>query len=98
MQTKMQVARGGEYTHEIRDADGEWIWMGDETSMGVIFNNLTGENYAGRDKQSHADYLAWMRHFNAEAWPGRDDPLSVGKSIEFAPINGPAVARHTFGS
>jgi hypothetical protein len=98
MQTKAQLARDREYTHEIRDAEGEWIWMGDETSMSVIFHNLNGDNFAGLDKKRHEDYLAWMRQFNSKAWPGRDDPLGPGKSIEFAPINGAASARHTFES
>ena len=98
MHTKAQLARDREYTHEIRDADGEGIWMGDETSMSVIFHNLTGENFSGRSKQCHEDYLAWMRRFHDEAWPGREDALGPGKSIELAPINGTASARHTFES
>lgn len=98
MQTKAQQGRDRKYTHEIRDAEGEWIWMGDETSMSVIFHNLTGENFSGRSKKCHEDYMAWMRRFHAEAWPGRGDALAPGKSIELAPINGTATARHTFES
>ena len=86
------------YTHEIRDMTGEWIWLGDEASMAVIFRNLSGQNFAGRPAAAHADYLAWMRHFTAHSWPGRQDPLAAGQTIELAPINGESIARHTFGS
>lgn len=41
----------------LRLADREVLW-GDETSVGVIFNNLTGRNFACAT--NHADYLAYM--------------------------------------
>ena len=42
------------HTHEIRDGSGEWIWLGDELSMQVIFRNLTGENFAGKPATAYA--------------------------------------------
>ncbi len=98
MESKATMARDRDYTHEIRDAEGEWIWLGDETSMSVIFHNLNGTNFAGKPPETYAQYLAWMRRFTAEAWPGRTDPLAPGSSIELACINGEAVARHTFAA
>lgn len=91
------VARDA-YTHEIRDGSGEWIWLGDEMSMQVIFRNLTGENFAGKPATAYADYLSWMRHFTAACWPGRSDPLGPGRTIELAPISGTPIARFSFGS
>ena len=86
------------YTHEIRDNTGEWIWLGDEASITVIFRNLSGQNFAGRPATAYADYMVWMRHFTAQSWPGRQDPLAAGQTIELAQINGESIARHTFGS
>jgi len=39
-----------------------------------------------------------MRHFTAQSWPGHQDPLAAGQTIELAQINGESIARHTFGS
>lgn len=80
------------YTHEIRDNMGEWIWLGDEASIAVIFRNLSGRTFADRPATAYADYLAWMRHFTALSWPRRQDPLGVGQKIEFAMINGESIA------
>lgn len=96
MEHKATLVREHDYTHEIRDAEGEWIWLGDEISMAVIFHNLTGENFAGKPPETYAQYLAWMRRSTAEAWPGRVNPLGAGRSIALAPINDQPVASHTF--
>ena len=98
MHTKAQLSRDRKYTHEIRDGSGEWIWLGDELSMQLIFRNLTGENFAGKPATAYADYLSWMRHFTAASWPGRSDPLGPGRTIELAPISGTPIARFRFGS
>lgn len=98
VEDKSKLVARGAHTHEIRDVSGEWIWLGDELRMQVIFRNLTGENFAGRPATAYADYLSWMRHFTAASWPGRSDPLGQGETIELAPINGTPIARHKFGS
>jgi len=98
VEDKLKLVGRHAYTHEIRDMAGEWIWLGDEASMAVIFGNLSGRNFAGRPADAHADYLAWMRHFTVLSWPGRQDPLGVGQTIELAAINGVSIERHTFGS
>lgn len=98
VEDKSKLVARDAHTHEIRDENGEWIWMGDELSMQVIFRNLTGENFAGKSATAHADYLSWMRHFTAASWPGRSDPLGPGGTIELAPISGTPIARFRFGS
>ena len=97
VEDKSQLVGRHAYTHEIRDDTGEWIWRGDEASMSVIFRNLSGQNFACRPATAYADYLTWMRYFTALSWPGRQDPLAEGETIELAPINGESIARHTFG-
>ncbi len=97
VEDKPQLVSRHAYTHEIRDSTGEWIWLGDEASIAVIFRNLSGQNFAGRPATAYADYLAWMRHFTAQSWPGRQDPLAAGQTIELAQINGESIARHTCG-
>ena len=48
VEDKSQLVGRHAYTHEIRDNTGEWIWLGDEASIAVIFRNLSGQNFAGR--------------------------------------------------
>ena len=98
VEDKSKLVARDAYTHEIRDGSGEWIWLGDELSMQVIFKNLTGEHFAGGPATAYADYLSWMRHFTAAAWPERSDPLGPGRTIELAPISGTPIARFRFGS
>lgn len=43
VEDKSKLVARGAHTHEIRDVSGEWIWLGDELSMQVIFRNLTGK-------------------------------------------------------
>jgi hypothetical protein len=65
--------------------------------MAVIFQNLSRQTLGDRPATAYADYLAWMRHFTALSWPGRQDPLAEGEPIELALISGESIARHTFG-
>ncbi|KAK0039509.1 hypothetical protein Bpfe_031096 [Biomphalaria pfeifferi] len=87
-----------EYTHQIEDGDGEWIWMGPQFEMEVIFRNLTGENFEGKPAERHAQYLAQMRHSNGEAWPGRADPFEPGKTIKLVKLSGEVLKTHVFPS
>lgn len=91
------VTRRG-YTHEIRDAEGEWIWLGDESSMSIIFHNITGRNFAGQPAERHLQYMEWVSHFVGVSWPGRANPFEAGSTIELAEINEKAIERHTFPS
>lgn len=89
-------AERAEYTHQIEDGDGEWIWMGQEQEMSVIFHNLTGRNFEGQPAVRHEQYLAQMRHMHVEAWPGREDPYAPGATIRMSTLAGEVLATHTF--
>lgn len=40
VEDKSKLVARDAYTHEIRDGSGEWIWLGDQLSMQLIFRNL----------------------------------------------------------
>ena len=86
------------HTHEIRSEDGEWIWMGGESDMALIFNNLSGRNFEGRPAQAYEDYMAWITESTREAWPGRANPFAPGKQIVLAEINGRQLDEHRYCS
>lgn len=75
------------HTHEIQDETGEWLWMGDESSMSVIFNNISGVNFEGRH-HAWLQYMAWMCWFHHQAWSGRASPFKSGAEIRLARIGG----------
>lgn len=64
VEDKSKLVAKDAHTHEIRDGSGEWIWLGDELSMQVIFRNLTGET-------GGAGYRYWLLHELARVQVGR---------------------------
>lgn len=81
------IRSANSHTHEILDGAGDWLWMGDESSMSVIFNNISGVNFEGRHNE-WLQYMAWMCSFHQEAWPGRDRPFKAGAEFRLARIGG----------
>ncbi|MYM92549.1 DUF7688 family protein [Duganella vulcania] len=77
-------------THEVR-MNGATLVSGDETSVSVIFYNLTGRNFSRPEPWrtgTHADYLAMME---------RDWKVSFsGALIELAKVGQTAVESHQF--
>lgn len=77
-------------THEIR-LNGARILKGDQTSVAVIYNNLSGRNFENpqpwRDG-THADYLAMMQRELGVTFDGA--------TIELAEVGQPAAAAHQF--
>lgn len=54
--------KGQEYQFKLVVAGKEFL-TGDESSVAVVFYNLTGSNYAGKPHQEYLDYMAWMEHY-----------------------------------
>lgn len=80
-------AKDRDYQYEIR-VNGHEFMRGDKSSIGVLFWNLDGRNFAsgGIATQSHAQWLAYMvAEFST--------PLEVGSRIEMLTPEGSMLRR-----
>lgn len=78
--------------HEIR-IDGTLLIKGDATDVAIIFNNLSGVNFEGKEPASYAQYLARM----ASHFFGKPDAIRHGQRLELAHVGGKVILEMTVG-